>query len=70
MTVTTATPPSRPLYVLVLEQAVRELDQLIAGEGPAITARFPSDHGISQQTADLVEKLRLATGGGQEGPRR
>lgn len=53
--------PGKPLYVPLLEAAVRELDRVIMDEGPAIDADHPEDHGIDPEVARLVVALRRVT---------
>lgn len=48
----------RPLYVFLLEEVVRELDRVIAENGPTIRADYPEDHGISREIAATVASLR------------
>jgi hypothetical protein len=48
----------RPLYVLLLEEAVRELDRVISENGPPVHAENPEDHGLSPEVAQLVGRLR------------
>lgn len=50
--------PSRPIYVLLLEQTIRELDRVISGNMPPIRGDHPEDHGLRTEVAELVESLR------------
>lgn len=49
---------SRGLYVLTLEEAIRQLDRLLISEGITIDCRHPQDTGVDEDTASLVEDLR------------
>jgi len=48
----------RPLYVLRLEEAIRELDRVISSEMPQISAEHPGDHGLTRDVAELIVSLR------------